>query len=52
MDAPMRLTIPVPLPDGQLVTVTGVFPVTAEAWEHLMAVLDAMRPGLTDEEGA
>lgn len=42
-------TIPIPLPGGGAVTLSGPFPIEDRHWEYVMAVLDAMKPGLVTE---
>lgn len=39
-------TITVPMIGGSSVIVEGQFPVSEEAWQHFIKVLDAMKPGL------
>jgi hypothetical protein len=42
----------IPLPGGaRQITVTARWPVTNAQWDHLMAVLEAMRPGLVSGPG-
>lgn len=43
-------TIPVLLPGSEPVTVTGRFPISEPAWNQLLAVLIAMKPGLVINE--
>jgi hypothetical protein len=42
---PEERTFALPL-TGALVALSGPFPVSAEQWQQLMTVLDAMKPGL------
>jgi hypothetical protein len=40
----------IPLQGGQKqITLTGRWPITGAQWEHLMAVLEAMKPGLVKD---
>lgn len=42
-----RYTILIPLaPDERPAMLTATFPLTEGQWRHLMAMLDAMKPGL------
>lgn len=42
-----ELTIPIPLPGGRRwVVLTVPRPMSEAEWQHVLAVLDAMRPGL------
>lgn len=41
-------TIPILLGGGQEVQIAGVFPISSEAWEQFLAVLQAMKPGLVE----
>jgi uncharacterized protein (DUF1778 family) len=43
------MAIPVRASTGEVVTIRGQFPLSEEQWDHLMAVLDAMKPGLVEE---
>jgi hypothetical protein len=40
----------IPLPGGKDIAVTGDFPLTAQEWSYLLAVLEAMKPGLVKSE--
>lgn len=44
------LSMPVRLVGGHMVTLEGVFPIPVDAWNHLLAVLAALRPGLVDAQ--
>jgi hypothetical protein len=40
----------IPLQGGaKQITVTGRWPITQAQWDHLMAVLEAMKPGLVKD---
>ncbi len=43
---PGVITIPIPLVDSTRVQIAGEFPISEAAWKQLLAVLDAMKPGL------
>jgi hypothetical protein len=43
------MTIPIPLVGSALVQIVGAFPISEAAWDQLMRVLDAMKPGLVAE---
>lgn len=47
-----EMTIPIPLPGGVVVSVTGGFPLDEKAWTQFLAVLAAMKPGLVTPEAA
>ena len=36
----------IPLIDNDRVALVGKFPITERDWDHLMTVLEAMKPGL------
>lgn len=44
------LAIPIPLLGGASVTVSGSFPISESAWQQLMHVLEAMKPGLVIDD--
>lgn len=44
-DSRMRI-VQVPLLDAEWVTLQGAFPLTEQAWDQMIRVLDAMKPGL------
>jgi hypothetical protein len=46
---PAVTSIPVLLPGAQSVTIEGRFPISEAAWTQLLAVLNAMKPGLVRE---
>ncbi len=37
----------IPLGPARDISLTADFPLTEQDWDHFMAVLDAMKPGLT-----
>lgn len=41
--------IPIPLVGGYQVVVEGPFPISTDAWDNLVSVLNALKPGLTSE---
>jgi hypothetical protein len=43
------LTIPIPLVGAQPVQLTGKFPIPERAWNQLLQVLEAMKPGLVEQ---
>jgi len=43
-----RRSVSIPLPGGDEVTFQGQFPLTEAKWVYVMAVLNAMKPGLVD----
>jgi hypothetical protein len=43
---PGSRTFPIPLPGGTSVAISGKFPISEDAWQQLLRVLDAMKPGL------
>ena len=43
-------TYAVPIGPGTNVTVAGEFPLTEQEWAQMMAVLNAMKPGLLKSE--
>lgn len=44
--ATQQRSVQLPVPGTSWVTVQGDFPMTEEAWESMMALLGAMKPGL------
>lgn len=42
-------SIPIPLPGGGAITLQGAFPIQDDHWTYLLAVLNAMKPGLVAE---
>lgn len=48
--APPTLTIPIPLVGASQVQIAGAFPISEAAWQQLLAVLTAMKPGLVATE--
>jgi hypothetical protein len=48
--APQQRAVQLPVPGTSWVTVQGAFPLSAEAWDQMMALLEAMKPGLTTPE--
>lgn len=46
-----RYTILIPLaPDERPAMLTAAFPLSADEWQHMIAMLDAMKPGLVRPE--
>jgi hypothetical protein len=43
---PQQRSVQLPVPGGSWVTVQGDFPMTQDAWDSMMVMLDAMKPGL------
>jgi hypothetical protein len=43
----MEREIALPLPDGSWLTLSGKFPMAEAAWNQLIVMLNAMKPGLT-----
>jgi hypothetical protein len=42
----------IPLPDSQAdIHVEGPFPLSETDWDYFMALLEAMKPGLTENSG-
>lgn len=39
---------PIPLPGGIAVSVSGPFPISEDAWQQLLRVLEVMKPGLVE----
>ncbi len=44
------VAIPIPLVGGESVTISGSFPITEPAWQQLIRVLEAMKPGLVADK--
>jgi hypothetical protein len=47
--SPQPRTIQLPVPGTSWVTVQGAFPLSEEAWEQMIAMLSAMKPGLVKD---
>lgn len=45
-----QYVIPLPAATWTPVMITGPFPLSDAEWDHLMAVLDVMKPGLVKED--
>ena len=43
--------IPIRLPGGETVQLVAQWPITAAEWDHLLRVMDVMKPGLVEEPG-
>lgn len=44
-----ELTLTIPVGEGSVITVEGVFPISLEEWRQFVHVLDSMKPGLVRE---
>ncbi len=40
-----------PLPSGTWPTLRAEFPMTEETWDHMISLLEAMKPGLVKKPG-
>lgn len=47
--APQQRSIQLPVPGTSWVTVQGAFPLSEQAWDQMIALLNAMKPGLTEQ---
>jgi hypothetical protein len=48
--APQQRSVQLPVPGTSWVTVEGPFPLSEQAWDQMIALLNAMKPGLTTPE--
>jgi hypothetical protein len=51
-DAASLRSVVLPISGGAWVTVKGEFPMKADAWDQMMAMLAAMKPGLTRDDAS